>query len=137
MVNLILGPEGSGKTKQLIASIDTALKNESGNMVCIEKGNTMRFDVDHRVRLIDSGEYSLSGYPFLKGFVSGLHAGNFDIVHVFIDNLYKVSQTKSADEAGEFLAWCDAFSEKNGVSFTLTLTGEPDKMPASLTKYMK
>ena len=32
MVNLILGPEGSGKTKQLIASIDAALKNESGNM---------------------------------------------------------------------------------------------------------
>lgn len=137
MVNLIMGPEGSGKTKQLIASINAAVKNESGSMVCIEKGSTLRFDVDHQVRLIDAGEYSLGGYPFLKGFISGLHAGNFDIAHIFVDNLYKVSASKSSDEAGDFLGWCDAFSQKNGVSFTFTLTGDPGKMPESVTRYMK
>lgn len=52
-------------------------------MVCIEKGHTLRYDVDHRVRLIDASEYSIKSYTLLQGFISGLHAGNFDITHVF------------------------------------------------------
>ena len=137
MVNLILGPEGSGKTKQLIAAINTAVKNESGSMVCIEKGSTMRFDLDHHVRLIDAGDYSLGGYPFLKGFISGLHAGNFDISHIFIDNLFKVSCCKGTEQIGEFLDWCDAFSNHNGVSFTFTISGEAESMPAEIRKFLK
>ena len=50
MVHIITGLQGSGKTKQLIDSVHEALKNESGSMVCIEKGHTLRFDLDHRVR---------------------------------------------------------------------------------------
>ena len=37
MVNIVMGPEGSGKTKLLIDAISRALKTESGSMVCIEK----------------------------------------------------------------------------------------------------
>ena len=40
MVNIVMGPEGSGKTKLLIDAISRALKTESGSMVCIEKGHT-------------------------------------------------------------------------------------------------
>lgn len=37
MVHIIMGPEGSGKTKRLIDAIHQALKDETGSMVCIEK----------------------------------------------------------------------------------------------------
>ena len=60
MVHIIMGPEGSGKTKRLIDAIHQALKDETGSMVCIEKGHTMRFDVDHRVRLIDGANTRLA-----------------------------------------------------------------------------
>ena len=53
MVKAIVGLKGSGKTKQLIDSINTAIKTESGSMVCIEKGSALTFDIDYRVRLID------------------------------------------------------------------------------------
>ena len=82
MVKVIVGLKGSGKTKQLIDSINSAIKNESGSMVCIEKGSALTFDIDYRVRLIDASEYSIGTYTFLKGFISGLHAGNFDISHI-------------------------------------------------------
>ena len=52
MVNIMMGPEGSGKTKLLINAINNSVKHEAGSMVCIENGNALRFDVDHRVRLI-------------------------------------------------------------------------------------
>ena len=47
MVNIMMGPEGSGKTKLLIGALNQAVQRESGSIVCIEKGDTLRFDVDH------------------------------------------------------------------------------------------
>ena len=136
MVTIMMGLEGSGKTKQLIEAVNEGAKKESGSMVCIEKGSTLRYDVDHRARLIDASEYSIGGYDFLRGFLSGLHAGNFDISHIFIDNLYKVSQSKNPDELEAFLGWCDRFSETNFVNFTFTIAEDPAKAPESLKKYM-
>ena len=115
MVNIMMGPEGSGKTKLLIGALNQAVQRESGSIVCIEKGDTLRFDVDHKVRLIDIKEYAYGGYPFLRGFISGLHAGNFDITHIFIDNLYKLSQDSDPKETENFLDWCSVFSAENSV----------------------
>ena len=36
MVNIMMGPEGSGKTKQLIGALNQAVQRESGSIVCIE-----------------------------------------------------------------------------------------------------
>lgn len=46
MVKLIMGLKGSGKTKQLVTDINEAVKNETGSMVCIEKGTKLRYDID-------------------------------------------------------------------------------------------
>ncbi len=136
MVNILMGPEGSGKTKQLIGALNSALQRESGSMVCIEKGSNLRYDVDHRVRLVDASEYLLGGYVFLRGFISGLHAGNFDITHIFIDNLYKLSGTRDAQQTENFLDWCSVFSAENGVAFTLTIPGEPSEAPEYIARFM-
>lgn len=136
MVHIIAGLKGSGKTKRLIDSIHSALLNESGSMVCIEKGNTMRFDVDHRVRLIDASEYAPGSFTFLKGFVSGLHAGNFDISHIFVDNLYKISHSEDEEELEAFLHWCENFSQTHGVDFTLVIPVDPERAPDYIRKHI-
>ena len=136
MVNIMMGPEGSGKTKLLLEAINSALSKESGSMVCIEKGQTLRYDVDHRVRLIDAAEYSIDSYELLRGFISGLHAGNFDISHIFIDNLFKLSRNKDAAATERFLDWCSVFSAENSVSFTLTVSGEAADAPDYIRHYM-
>lgn len=136
MVNIMMGPEGSGKTKLLLEAINSALSKESGSMVCIEKGQTLRYDVDHRVRLIDAAEYSIDSYELLRGFISGLHAGNFDISHIFIDNLFKLSRNKDALATERFLDWCSVFSAENSVSFTLTVSGEAADAPDYIQRYM-
>lgn len=136
MVKVIMGLKGSGKTKQLIDSINSAIKNETGSMVCIEKGNALTFDVDYRVRLIDASEYDIGNYTFLKGFLSGLHAGNFDITHVFLDGLYKLSGTSDVEETVAFLQWCDTFGKANNMKFTISISDEIARMPESVTKYL-
>ncbi len=136
MVRLIMGVKGSGKTKQLIELINNAAKDEPGNVVCIEANRNMTFDIHNQVRLIDALEYKLNTYEAFRGFISGLYAGNYDISQVFIDNLCKTIGCDVDAETDKFLDWLDCFGEKNGIKFTVTISGDKDTASESLKKYM-
>ena len=135
MIHVIMGLKGSGKTKKLLDSINQTVASASGDVVCIEYGKKLTYDVSYRVRLVDSKEYGISNPCMLKGFLSGLHAGNFDITHVYIDNLYK---TIGSDRAvGEsFIVWCAEFAEANNMNITITVSDDAalasDKVKAYL-----
>ena len=135
MVKVIVGQKGSGKTKELIEAIQNAVKTESGSIVCIEKGNSLRYDVSYHVRLVDAKEYQIATFDQLTGFVSGLHAGTFDITHIFIDNLYKLLRN-DRDVAAEFCRWCEVFGEKNSINFTLAISDDPDNIDEALRKFL-
>ena len=72
MVRVIMGKKGSGKTKQIIDMINNAVQTEHGNVVCIEKGNKLTFDIHYQIRLVEAILYAITSYPALKGFISGL-----------------------------------------------------------------
>lgn len=136
MVKLFLGLSGSGKTKEMIRAINEAAENENGSVVCIEKHNKLRYDVNYKVRLISYIEYGMEGAEALKAFISGLHAGNFDISHIFLKSIHKLLGTDDMAQFAAFCDWCDAFGEKNGISFTMTATEDPAQAPEALKKYL-
>lgn len=136
MVKLIMGLKGSGKTKHLIEDINESVKNETGSMVCIEKGTKLRYDIDIRVRLIDYQEYKMGGLSFLKGFISGLHAGNFDISHIFIDSFYKLVDEATIADVEDFLLWCDQFGKANDLSFTVVVSDDPANATEAMKQYL-
>ena len=120
MIHVIMGLKGSGKTKKLIEAINAAVNDAHGDVVCIEYGKKLTYDVTYKVRLVDSQEYGISSPEMLKGFLSGLHAGNFDITNVFIDNLYKtIGQDQAANEA--FVDWVAKFAKEVSASTTSLL----------------
>ena len=135
MINVIMGLKGSGKTKKLIDSINATLDQASGAVVCIEYGKKLTYDVNYRVRLVDSQEYAISNSDMLKGFLSGLHAGNFDITYVYIDNLYKTIGTDRAN-GEEFVSWCAAFAETNNMNITITISDDPALASEGIKKYL-
>jgi len=122
MVKLIMGLKGSGKTKKLINLINEAVDNEHGDIVCIEKAQKMTYDIPYKVRLIDASQYGFDGYDFFKGFLSGLHSANYDITHIFIDNVLRIIGRELDQDVEDFLEWCDNFSIKEHVSFTITIS---------------
>jgi hypothetical protein len=124
MIHVIMGLKGSGKTKRLVNSIKDAVVNAHGDVVCIEYGQKLTYDLPHKVRLVDSKEYGISNPDMLKGLLSGLHAGNYDITNVYIDNLYKtIGNDRAAGE--EFLLWCAKFAEANFMEITVTVSDDP------------
>ncbi len=135
MIRVILGLKGSGKTKQLIEAIHETLAHANGDVVCIEYGKKLTYDVNYKVRLVDSQEYAITNTDMLKGFLSGLHAGNFDITHVFIDNLYKTIGADAA-AAEEFIDWCAKFAAVNSMNITMTISESPENLSESVKKYL-
>jgi hypothetical protein len=135
MIQVIMGLKGSGKTKKLIDSINATVAQASGDVVCIEYGKKLTYDINYRVRLVDSEEYAISNADMLKGFLSGLHAGNFDITNVYIDNLYKtIGNDRAVGE--EFVAWCAAFAESNNMNITITISDDPALASEEIKKYL-
>ena len=135
MIHVIMGLKGSGKTKKLIDSINEAVASAQGDVVCIEYGKKLTYDVNYRARLVDSKEYGINNLDMLKGFISGLHAGNFDITNVYIDNLYKTIGTDRA--AGEdFILWCAQFAEANNMNITITVSDDPAEASEAVKAYL-
>ena len=135
MIHVIMGLKGSGKTKKLIEAINEAVASAHGDVVCIEYGKKLTYDVTYKVRLVDSQEYGISSPEMLKGFLSGLHAGNFDITNVFIDNLYKtIGQDQAANEA--FVEWVAKFAQENNMEITMTISADPAAASDAMKKYL-
>ncbi len=135
MIQVIMGLKGSGKTKRLINSINEAVAGAQGDVVCIEYGKQLTYDINYRVRLVDSKEYEINNLDKLKGLLSGLHAGNFDITNVYIDNLYK---TIGADRAAgeEFILWCAGFAEANKMNITITVSDDAAEASAAVKAFL-
>ncbi len=136
MVKLILGLKGSGKTKRLVELVRDAVKMENGDVVCIEKEKKLTYDIPYQARLIEAGSYDTGSYEFIKGFICGLHSGNYDITHVFVDNFYKIVSNKDPVLFGEFLAWLNDFSEKENIEFVISVTMDPDTVGEAIKKFM-
>ena len=135
MIHVIMGLKGSGKTKKLLEAVNAAVAETKGDVVCIEYGKKLTYDVTYKVRLVDSQEYGIRSAEMLKGFLSGLHAGNFDITNVFIDNLYKTIG-KDVAVAEEFIAWCAKFAADNNMEITITISEDPANLSDEVKQYV-
>jgi Tfp pilus assembly ATPase PilU len=132
MVRLVVGKMGSGKTKTMIDSVNKTAKEAKGLVVCIERGDKLRFDICNAVRLIDSTEFDIKGFQVMRGFITGLYACNFDITDIFVDSLHKVADITDIAELEKFMRWTQDFNKQNGVNFTISVGISEDKLTAYL-----
>ncbi len=131
MLKLIIGKKGSGKTKKLIDAVTAAADSSKGNVVCIEKSSTLTLNITHRVRLVDTDHYGISGYDAFYGFISGICAGNYDVTHIGIDAILRICN-RNYDELAEFLKKLNTLSEDAKAEFIITISADEAELPASI-----
>ena len=129
MIKLIIGNKGSGKTKKLIDMVNTTAAESNGSVVCVELGDTLTFNISHKVRLMDVKEYSISGYGEYYALLSGICAGNHDVTHVFGDATLRIG-TRDYEELADFLARVKELSVKNKAEFIFTISCDESDLPA-------
>ena len=130
MIKLIIGRRGSGKTKKLVDMVNEATAASLGNVVCIEKGDTLTYSVTHKARLIDADTYGISGYGEYFGMLSGIKAGNNDITHIFGDATLRIG-TRDYDE---LVAFFGRLSTIEDVEFVFTVSADKEELPEKLFK---
>jgi len=134
MVKLIVGVKGTGKTKMMIDMANEALKTSSGCVVCVEKGQKLKYDVKYEARLIDTTEYDICGADALYGLICGIYAANYDITHVFIDSALKICDG-DIEDFGRFLKLIDNISSKNNFRCIITASASPNELTDDILKY--
>ena len=135
MVKLLMGLKGSGKTKKLVDMVCEAIENGKGDVVVIEKERKLTYDIPYQARLVDAGAYGIDTYELLKGMLCGMHAGNYDITNIFVDNFFKLVGDKSSDALVSFVKWLEKFSETEKVEFVLSISADPADMSEELRAY--
>ena len=135
MIKLIVGKKGSGKTKTLVEMVNKAAAESKGNVICIEKGAKLTYDVKHTVRLIDTEHYAVTGFDSFYGFLAGLFAGNYDITDIFIDNILKIGKT-GLDDFGAFLEKAHALKELASANLVISVSADLSELPDSVKKYL-
>lgn len=136
MVKLIMGLKGSGKTKTLVDLVCKAVNEGSGDVVVIENEHKLTYDIPYQARLVDAGGYGINSYELLKGFLCGIHAGNYDITHFFIENYYKIVGDKSEETLIAFVDWLNKFSAAENVEFFISISADPETVPETLKPYI-
>jgi hypothetical protein len=136
MVTVIAGLKGFGKTKQLIELCNDASAKAAGSVVCIERGQKLRHDIKRDARLIDTVPYDIRSYQVLRGFITGLYAGNYDITDIFIDSLFKVSNNNDTQECDKFIEWCESFGKENGIRFLITISISEGEITECMRRYI-
>ena len=136
MVKVIMGNRGSGKTKQVIELVNEAVNVEAGSVVCVERGQNLRFNIKYSAKLIDLSEYPMEAwYEYLYAFVCGLYSGNYDITHIFIDSLFKITGDDDDAKAGLFLDKLEKLSQATGIKFTITISADASTAAEDVKKY--
>lgn len=136
MVTLIIGKKGTGKTKKLIALANETAATSTGNVVVIEKGSKLTYDITHKARLIDSDQYAITGYDMLFGFLSGICAGNYDVTDILVDSTFKICP-EAIEGFEEFVLKVNKLAEGAETKITFLVSADESEVPESIKAVCK
>ena len=135
MLKLLIGVKGTGKTKVLIQMVNNALDVTHGDVVCIEKGVKLRYDVKPQCRLINTNEYLVFDASTLYGFIAGILASNHDITDLFVDSALKICENEMA-AFEKLLLDVDELSTKLNVNVVMTSSIPTEEVSDIVKKYI-
>lgn len=135
MITFIIGKKGSGKTKKLIERANAAVAASKGNVVVVEKGLKLTYDVDHAARLVDIEAYGIKGADALFGFISGICAGNYDVTDILVDSTLKIIGP-DLSQLVPFAEKMSALAAMANTRLTFLISADSSELPESLHEFV-
>lgn len=135
MVKLMIGVKGTGKTKALVNMVNETSDTSKGNVICLEKGVKLTYDVKHQVRLINTNDYLVFDAQSLFGFIAGVMASDHDLTDIFVDSALKIcNDDKVAFE--KFVLELDELAQKANVNVIMTASLPVEEASDVINKYV-
>lgn len=134
MLKLVIGVKGTGKTKTLINLVNGALEVTKGDVVCIEKGTQLRYDIKPAARLVNADEYMIKDAQSLYGFIAGILASNHDVTDLFVDGTLRICQRDMA-AFDQLLVELEELLKKIDINLTMTVSMPIEEASETVRKF--
>lgn len=128
MIQIIAGKKGKGKTKQLLDKVNSEIKSAHGNIVYLDKSSKHMYELNNKVRLIDTSEFELANSDAFIGFICGIISQDHDLEQMYLDSFLKVAKLEDSDIT-ETIDQLDAISGKYDVNFVLSVSLDEHELP--------
>ena len=130
MVVLFIGKKGTGKTKALIESVNSAATVAIGSVVFISDATRRSMhDIKSKVRMADTKDFGIKSYSEFLGFICGIISRDYDITNIFVDGIFKIVGTDSLDGFEEFLSRLEEIGNNLNISFVISVSIDANKAP--------
>ncbi len=135
MLKLLIGKKGTGKTKVLLDSVNSAAASSAGNVVFISNntGKNM-YDIKSNVRMADTAEFEIDTWREFLGFICGIVSSNYDISNIYVDGTLKIVN-HDLDGFEEFLSDIADIGEKYNIEFMFSVSMDAADAPDYVKKY--
>ena len=127
MIKIIAGEKGTGKTAKLVEDINSVAAQDN-NIVCIERGDRLDQLLKPNVRLVNMKEYPVSGYEQLLAFIAGICSKDYDLTHIYIDSIRKVSGNDDLTGLDTFVKKLDAFLKDTPITATIIVSDKKEAL---------
>ena len=136
MIQFIVGPKGSGKTRRVIEMANRATTETKGNIVFIDGDHRRMLELNYQVRFVNVNEFEIEDLNVLYGFLCGIIAGDYDVEQIYIDGILE-ALTGDINNIKSFVDNMNKLSDKFNVNFIITLSGSSESLPVFLREYVQ
>lgn len=136
MVKFIIGKKGSGKTNKLIDMVNEAVKTDKGHIVFINNSARHMFNLNYKVRLVDTQNFKINSYDTLYGLICGILSQDYDVSNIFVDSITKIVGDEELAHAEEVVAELAKLLDESNVNLVVTASVDVADAPEFVKKYL-
>ena len=129
MIEIICGEKGKGKTKELLARVNSSVESSNGNVVYLDKSQKHMFELNNKIRLINVVDYPISNCDEFIGFICGIVSQDNDLEEMYLDSFLTIASLSDEGDIVKAIEKLDVISEKYKVKFILSLSKDKNNLP--------
>ena len=129
MIEIIAGEKGKGKTKELLAKVNSSITSATGNIVYLDKSQKHMYELNNKVRLINVMDYPIDNCDEFLGFLCGIVSQDHDLEEMYLDSFLTIASITSDEEISHAIEKLDIISEKYNVKFILSVSKDKSQLP--------
>ena len=134
MVRLIVGNKGKGKTTEILAKANEAIKEATGSVVYLDKSSKHMYDLHRNIRLIDVSRFPITNSEQFVGFVCGIISQDHDLQEMYLDGFLKCTKLseEDVDEINATISELDAVSTAFNIDFYISASIDVETLVPAL-----
>ena len=129
MLEIICGKTGKGKTKELLARVNSSVAASTGSVVFLDKSQKHMYELNNKVRLINVMDFPITSSEEFFGFICGIISQDNDLEEIYLDSFLTIAFVDKEADMVKAIEKLDIISEKYKVRIILSVARDKESLP--------